>query len=52
MNRTNLGSMMNIPILKNEIEKRGYIALMNIRGIKVLMIEGLMQVWVQEQELV
>ncbi len=24
MNRTNLGSMMNIPILKNEIEKRGY----------------------------
>ncbi len=52
MNRTNLGSMMNIPILKNEIEKRGYVALMNIRGIKVLMIEGLMQVWVQEQELV
>lgn len=32
MNRTNLGSMMNIPILKNEIEKRGYVALMNIRG--------------------
>lgn len=32
MNRINFGSMMNILILKNEIEKRGYVVFMNIRG--------------------
>ena len=34
MNRTNLNNMLNIPYLKKEIETRGYIGLMNIRGDK------------------
>lgn len=32
MNRTNLINMGKIPSLNNEISKRGYIALMNVRG--------------------
>lgn len=32
MNRTSLEYMGNIPILKDELTKRGYIGLMNIRG--------------------
>ena len=34
MNRTNLNNMLNIPYLKKELETRGYIGLMNIRGDK------------------
>ena len=34
MNRTNLANMLKIPTLENEIEARGYIGLMNIRGDK------------------
>lgn len=34
MDRTNLVSMMHIQALKNELEYRGYIGLMNIRGDK------------------
>lgn len=32
MNRTNLKYMDDIPVLKNELDSRGYIGLMNIRG--------------------
>ena len=32
MNRTTLQSMQDIPSLKSELEKRGYMGLMNIRG--------------------
>ena len=32
MNRTNLKHMDDIPVLKNELEARGYIGLMNTRG--------------------
>lgn len=32
MNRTNLNTMLKVPTLKKELENRGYIALMNIRG--------------------
>lgn len=32
MNKTNLDYMDNIPILKEELSKRGYIGLMNIKG--------------------
>ncbi len=34
MNRTNLNNMLNIPYLEKELETRGYIGLMNIRGDK------------------
>lgn len=34
MNRTNLDYMTEIPVLKNELNNRGYIGLMNIRGDK------------------
>ncbi|MGL5347476.1 MAG: hypothetical protein ACRDA3_08990 [Peptostreptococcaceae bacterium] len=34
MNRTNLANMLKIPTLENEIEARGYIGLMNVRGDK------------------
>jgi hypothetical protein len=34
MNRTNLVSMRKVPTLKKELDNRGYIALMNIRGDK------------------
>ena len=32
MNKTNLDYMDNIPILKEELSKRGYVGLMNIKG--------------------
>lgn len=32
MNRTSLENMLEIPSLKNELDKRGYVSLMNIRG--------------------
>ena len=32
MNRTTLQAMQDIPTLKKELESRGYIGLMNIRG--------------------
>lgn len=32
MNRTSLEQMENIPTLKNELDKRGYVGLMNTRG--------------------
>src|SRR5699024_11073073 len=32
MNRTNLKYMDDIPVLKNELDSRGHIGLMNIRG--------------------
>ncbi|MBU5306548.1 hypothetical protein KQI18_02005 [Clostridioides mangenotii] len=34
MNRTNLINMRKIPILKDELDRRGYLAYMNIRGDK------------------
>ena len=34
MNRTNLVSMLQIPTLENEVQNRGYVGLMNIRGDK------------------
>ena len=34
MNRTTIKSMQDIPSLKAELEKRGYMGLMNIRGDK------------------
>ncbi len=34
MNRTNLVSMLHIPTLENEVQNRGYVGLMNIRGDK------------------
>lgn len=34
MNRTNLDTMLSIPSIKNEVNLRGYIGLMNIRGDK------------------
>ena len=34
MNRTNLNNMLKIPSLEKELETRGYIGLMNIRGDK------------------
>ena len=32
INRTNLDNLDNIPVLKNELSKRGYVGLMNTRG--------------------
>ena len=32
INRTNLENLDNIPVLKNELSKRGYVGLMNTRG--------------------
>lgn len=32
MNRSNLSDFLEIPTLKNELEKRGYLGLMNVRG--------------------
>ncbi|MEG2984054.1 MAG: hypothetical protein RR835_05095 [Peptostreptococcaceae bacterium] len=32
MNRSNLSDFLEIPTLKNELKKRGYIGLMNVRG--------------------
>ncbi|MGL5314190.1 MAG: hypothetical protein ACRC92_13160, partial [Peptostreptococcaceae bacterium] len=34
MNRTNLDNMLKIPSIENEVNSRGYIGLMNIRGDK------------------
>ncbi|MGL4912992.1 MAG: hypothetical protein ACRC3Y_11250, partial [Romboutsia sp.] len=34
MNRTNLVSMLHLPTLEKEVENRGYVGLMNIRGDK------------------
>ena len=34
MNRTNLVNMLHLPTLQNEVENRGYVGLMNIRGDK------------------
>ncbi|MGL6107408.1 hypothetical protein [Romboutsia sp.] len=34
MNRTNLNNMLKIPVLEKELDSRGYIGLMNVRGDK------------------
>ena len=34
MNRTNLVSMLRVPTLQEEVQNRGYVGLMNIRGDK------------------
>ena len=45
MNRTNLNNMLKIPSLEKELETRGYIGLMNIRGDKGTDDRNPLQVW-------